>query len=283
MFTEKAFLCRQFKNLKIRPIDWDSLDEKAIQSTLQNLVKQSGFKLNVFVLGSIDTVNKVIVEANRHRLLGMHKSWYFLSKEKGRLVCATCDRVHVHLSQPQRSRLYYYEHEPVSPLPNDSNHIVDVYYNFDLAQFYLHTIDQLLTSNSLSPPSTYPICTRHLTEAQLQQREAIKLHHALSENFYFGQFGQFMFNYNSNINYQELIMKMNRVSFENGTVAQSQKVLEWEFEGQLGRLYFTSAQEQNIRPNIPHYSVVTTIVGIVAASVVDCSKCILSFHRRLRS
>lgn len=161
------------------------------------------------------------------------------------------------ISQPLKSRLHYYEHDPPETLSNGTQDLVDTHFYYDLARFYAEVVDELFDEVNLS----FPQCGKFVSEPQLAQRKNFDLYGTLANRFLYGLFGQFMFNFNTKLNYQELSMRINRVLFKNQTRKLISKVAEWEFEGQLGRLYFTSPQEQNDKYQIPHYIVVTKIVS----------------------
>lgn len=171
-----------------------------------------------------------------------------------------CENNEVFISQPLKSRLHYYEHDPPKALGNDTQNIVDLFFYYDLARFYVQVIDDSLQSKIFYYNITYPPCGKYLSDLQMNQRKALNLYERFSNKFFYGLFGQFMFNFNSKLNYQELSMRINRVMFKKDFHKQISKVAEWEFEGQLGQLYFTSLQEQASKPGIPMYQVVTVIV-----------------------
>lgn len=195
-------------------------------------------------------------------MFGLYKNWYFISKEKGKLRCPECTNIEVFVSQPMRSRLHPYEHPPPKEVANDSTNAVDTYFFYDLARFYAQVVTAAHAANKLDS-LTYSPCSniRHISEDQLAQRRAIDLYAQLSNQVLDGMFGQFLFHKNSALNYQELSMRINSVTFRNGSVGQFHKLAEWEFEGALGHLYFTAPQEKSARSGISHYNIVTLIVS----------------------
>ena len=280
--VERAFNGHQIKNVQVRPVFWPSLDSDSIEKTFRE-VRSNTFSFNIFVLGETSTLNQVLAsvsiivfshhtfdntfnqlaQAWEYYMFGSYKNWYFISKEKGRLLCPECNNIQVAISQPLRSYLHNYEHEPPIQIGNDTTNAVDIYFNYDLARSYIQVIDQMVNADEMAiVQMTYPICGKYLSDGQLKQRSSIRLYDQLSREVLHGMFGQFMFNYNSHLNYQELIMRINTVMFRNGTGKQIAKMAEWEFEGHIGHLYFTSPQEKSERAGIAHYNIVTLIVRI---------------------
>ena len=168
------------------------------------------------------------------------------------------------ISQPIKSRLYSYEHQSPIEIANNTFNAVDAYFYYDLARLYTHTLLNNLVrnedmNNGGDSALTFPICGKYLTDRQMSERSSLQLYHQLIEQVHLGMFGQFMFS--SNFNYQELSMAINRITFRNGTRHQIYKLAEWEFEGHLGHLYFTSPKERTKRSGIAHYTIVTLIVS----------------------
>lgn len=189
---------------------------------------------------------------------------FFLpDQEKGRFQCDNCNDVKVFLSQPIKSHLHHYEYDTPENLTSDIHHIVDNYFYYDLSRFYAETIDHMLQSTRqlLSNEITYPSCGKHLNEPQLNERRNLNLYETLATRFMYGLFGQFIFDHNAKLNYQELSMRINEIEFQMGKVKQVKKVAEWEFEGQFGRLYFTSPQERKEQDGLPHYEIITIVVN----------------------
>lgn len=159
-----------------------------------------------------------------------------------------------------RSRLHHYEHESPDQISNDTVNSVDAYFYYDLGRFYAQAVAGVTANNKLDH-IVYPICGKYISEEQMSQRSSIGLYDRLANEVLDGMFGQFMFNFNSGLSYQELSMRINTVFFRNGSARQMSKLAEWEFEGALGHLYFTSPQEKSERSGISHYNIVTLIVS----------------------
>lgn len=166
-----------------------------------------------------------------------------------------------------RSRLHHYEHESPPQISNDTANSVDAYFYYDLGRFYAQAVASV-TSNNRLDHIVYPICGKYISEEQMSQRTSIGLYERLANEVLDGMFGQFMFNFNSGLSYQELSMRINTVLFRNGSARQLSKLAEWEFEGALGHLYFTSPQEKSERSGISHYNIVTLIVSQYVKKVI---------------
>ena len=204
-------------------------------------------------------------------MFGLYKNWYFISKEKGKLLCPECNNIQVSVSQPMKSHLHHYEHESPEEIGNDTINAVDTYFYYDLGRFYAQAVASAAADHRLDH-LVYPVCGKYITEDQMAQRKAIDLYERLSSEVLDGMFGQFMFNNNSGLNYQELSMRINTVTFRNGSARLISKLAEWEFEGALGHLYFTSPQEKSERSGISHYNIVTLIVRSNKWEKCSCSQ-----------
>ncbi|KAF7490853.1 Glutamate receptor 2 [Sarcoptes scabiei] len=294
---QKAISGFVFKNLKLREIYWPSLmSNETIEQTLNEMRASGTNGENFFILGSIETLNKLIEMAYLRSMLGKNRKWYFISKEKGRFQCELCNNVKVFVSQPTVSHLHHYEHEVHSEqLTNDTVNIVDNYFYYDLARFYLETINEMILNQNTyfftddhgdavyggnfegksSPMSSvnygqsFPQCGKHLSESQLLERANLQLYEMLSQKFMHGLFGQIIFDKNSNLNYQELNMRINEIQFVKGKIKKVKKFAEWEFEGRFGRLYFTSPQQHDKQEGIPHYDIVTVLDAPFVMEVDD--------------
>lgn len=161
-----------------------------------------------------------------------------------------------------KSHLHHYEHETPPILSNDTNNVVDNFFYYDLARFYVETMAEMIKEKRIQPGEiTYPNCGKHLSEQQLKERHNFRLYETFADRFMHGLFGQFIFDFDGRINYQELSMRINEIEFDKNKIKQTKKIAEWEFEGQLGRLYFTSAQGKPTQNGLPHYDIVTVIVS----------------------
>ncbi|KAH7642522.1 glutamate receptor [Dermatophagoides farinae] len=259
---KKAIGGHVFKNLKHKEIYWSSMiNNKTIEKTLDDLKYNYQYGETFFILGSISMLNRLVQMAHHRSMLRGQRKWYFISKEKGRFQCDNCNDVKVFLSQPIKSHLHHYEYDTPENLTSDIHHIVDNYFYYDLSRFYAETIDHMLQSTRqlLSNEITYPSCGKHLNEPQLNERRNLNLYETLATRFMYGLFGQFIFDHNAKLNYQELSMRINEIEFQMGKVKQVKKVAEWEFEGQFGRLYFTSPQERKEQDGLPHYEIITIV------------------------
>jgi hypothetical protein len=168
-------------------------------------------------------------------------------------------------SQPLKTRLHEYEHN--STLQNmDNSNKVDSYFYYDLTRFTLEIIDGLINKSLWPQNMSFPKCGKHLNDEQKHERSVIELAKELSIEALYGMFGRFVFDsYKFGNNYQELSMRINKVVLSADSPNKNTKIAEWEYEGHIGSIMFTAAQEEaakKIASGIPHYDIVTIVVSI---------------------
>ena len=175
-------------------------------------------------------------------------------------MCQSCKRIEVFFSQPLKTRLHDYELNTTLDNINNINK-VDSYFYHDLSRFSIEVIDDMLNS-SWPQNLTFPKCGRHLDKEQRQERMAFTLAEELSSELFYGMFGRYVFGpYKLGNNYQEISVRTNKVVISGEKPNKNTKMFEWEYEGHVGTLVFTAAQEASESSGIPHYKIVTVVVS----------------------
>lgn len=162
-------------------------------------------------------------------------------------------------SQPLKTRLHDYELNTTLDNINNINK-VDSYFYHDLSRFSLELIDDLVNS-SWPQNLSYPKCGRYMDKEQKQERSQLQLAQELSSELFYGMFGRFVFgSYKLGNNYQEISVRTNKVVISGDKPNKNKKIFEWEYEGHVGTLVFTAAQEGGQKENKP-LKIVTLIVS----------------------
>ena len=164
-------------------------------------------------------------------------SWSQSPEERWK--CIECHDARVTLIHP--SRLSKEEYNSTIILSDTTlENRVDAYFYHDLTKVVLETILDLKRKN-MWPKLDYPDCDSSLSVEQINQRLNISLGHELASDGLYGRFGRFKFEdyaTGPGNNYQDLTLKVDRVSLSRDKPSITTGVGEWKPElGYMSRAY----------------------------------------------
>ena len=154
-------------------------------------------------------------------LLTISRSWYFITKNIGKLECEVCNYGSITLIQPLRTRQALYDHNCSMSKFTTKLSKLDAYFYYDLVRFVLHTlveIKQSMIKDGLTDSLDISFLTQSLLDPALIKRKTyFNLRYQMSMESFVGHYGRFVVhplrNEKNYPNYQELTMRLSKIEF----------------------------------------------------------------------